>query len=191
MNKVELFGWQPGIGDPGMMGWLIVVCYFMAALLSFLVYLKADEQHFGNARLYLYQKRFWLSLALLLCVLCVNKQLDLQSLLTAIGKYYAHEHGWYEQRRHIQMFIIIALLSTAVFTFVFFVTKLGRLVKINWLAILGVVFLLVFIIIRATSFHRMDIIINSTAFGLRMNWILELSGILAICISALNQLRRV
>jgi hypothetical protein len=45
------------------------------------------------------------------------------------------------------------------------------------LALSGLIFLLSFVLIRAASFHHVDVLINQTALGLRWNWILELSGI--------------
>jgi hypothetical protein len=64
------------------------------------------------------------------------------------------------------------------------------LLKTNWLAIMGLIFLMVYIVTRATSFHHMDIFIHSDIAGLRMNWLFELGGISAIAISTASGLRR-
>ena len=133
--------------------------------------------------------KFWLAITLIIFLLGVNKQLDLQSLLTAIGKFYAHQGGWYEHRRNIQVFGIISILTLALVGFSIFALKMRTILKTNWLAMVGLVFLLAFVMIRATSFHQMDILISATIFGIRMNWILELSGLIAIGLSASNIMR--
>jgi len=45
------------------------------------------------------------------------------------------------------------------------------------LALSGLTFLLSFVVIRATSFHHVDVFLSQTALGLKWNWILELLGI--------------
>ena len=51
--------------------------------------------------------------ALLLAALCVNKQFDLQSLFTAIGREISHQGGWYERRRD---FLPLSLILFSLFT---------------------------------------------------------------------------
>ena len=59
-----------------------------------------------------------------------------------------------------------------------------KILRENWLALVGLVFLITFIMIRAVSFHHFDQVIKLSLAGIRMNWILELSGIFCILISA-------
>ena len=49
----------------------------------------------------------WFGLSILLLVLGINKQLDLQTLLTALGREIAQENGLYESRREIQLIFVI------------------------------------------------------------------------------------
>jgi hypothetical protein len=44
--------------------------------------------------------------------------------------------------------------------------------------------ILAFVVIRASSFHHVDVLLASTLGGLRWNWILELSGIMVVGVSA-------
>lgn len=178
--------WSPTIGDPSFMGWFTVVAYFYTAILASKLYLSSSRMFAEHA---VQQKQFWLFMALILFVLGINKQLDLQSLLTTIGKYYAHRDGWYEHRRVIQVSLIIGILLSMLMLTLWFLFKVKKIVKANWLAVLGLSFLLVFVMLRATSFHQMDILINATVLGVRMNWILELIGIFAIGLTALNVMR--
>ena len=50
----------------------------------------------------------------------------------------------------------------------------------------GAVFLVVFVVVRAASFHHVDILLRSEALGLRVNALLELSGIACIGWNARN-----
>lgn len=198
--------WSPGIGDPTVMGWLTVVAYFVAAWLCW----RALRRHSGSrgleairvtlAGLRALLKRgrpppteaeslarlaaLWLFLAALMLFLGFNKQLDLQSAITEIGRILAHEQGWYEERGSVQT-LFIGLVG------VFGLLGLGALVllvrgyvKRVRLALLGTVFVAVFVLIRASSFHHMDRLIGTEVVGLRMNWILELGGIVCVAVSA-------
>lgn len=188
MNFFQDIGWHATIGDPSVMGWVTVVAYFCSAAFTFKVFLSSS--HIFSAGLVAKQKGFWLTLAVILFFLGINKQLDLQSLLTAIGKYYAHRDGWYENRRELQIFIVISTIIFMLTLFLLFVVNMGELFKTNRLAIVGLAFLLLFIMLRATSFHHMDMLIDFTILGVRLNWVLELSGIGMILISALSLIRK-
>lgn len=178
--------WRPTIGDPTIMGWVTVVAYFMSAAVTLKLYASAQELF--PAELVVKQKQFWLSLALIMFCLGINKQLDLQSLLTAIGRYFAHKDGWYEQRRVIQVVVIIGIIASLLVAMLFFMIHFLDVLKTNWLALVGLTFLLLFIIVRATSFHHMDSLINFRIFNMRMNWLLELGGIASIVVPGVVRL---
>ncbi|OQK17041.1 hypothetical protein AU255_03850 [Methyloprofundus sedimenti] len=89
-----MINWQPQIGDPTAMGWITVALYFFMALVAFKVIVSVPVLF--SAETAVKQKWFWSLVTLILLILGINKQLDLQSLFTAIGKYYAHRDGWYE-----------------------------------------------------------------------------------------------
>jgi hypothetical protein len=56
------------------------------------------------------------------------------------------------------------------------------------LAFLGLFFLLTFIIIRAASFHHFDAFLGSRLSSVRLNWVLELSGISMILLAAFKNI---
>ena len=58
----------------------------------------------------------------------------------------------------------------------------------TWLALLGFVFLLGFVLVRAVGFHHMDALINARILDLRMNWVLELAGLALILAAGLWRL---
>ncbi|RYG87135.1 MAG: hypothetical protein EON58_21005, partial [Alphaproteobacteria bacterium] len=76
------------IGDPDIVGWLTVVAYLVAALLSFASYRKPTMMPSPGEKAYsslLVRRRFWLLVTITLIALGINKQLDLQTLLTSVG----------------------------------------------------------------------------------------------------------
>ena len=123
-------------------------------------------------------------------LLGINKQLDLQSLLTEMGRQVARYQGWMEQRRVVQ-FGFIACFSTILMAgFVCFCIVMRNLFRRFLLAFTGLFFLLGFIIIRAASFHHIDEVLHSRIWNLKMNWILELGGIFTVWVAAAIDIRR-
>jgi hypothetical protein len=180
----QAYGWQPTIGDPSFMGWVTVGAYFLTSLIA--LRLVLNSKRWFSADIYPAQMHFWLVVFLLVLALGVNKQLDLQSLITAMGRYYAARDGWLEYKRYVQIGVIISILIIAAVSLLFFFIRMRQLLKINWLAITGLTCLLVFIVSRATSFHHMDIFIGISILGARVNWIMELGELAAIALSALS-----
>ena len=184
MGFVKVIEWTAGIGDPTFMGWLTVALYFFTAFLALRVVVSSGFLFVGeNEKL---QKQFWLYVALILLFLGINKQLDLQSLLTAIGRYSAHRDGWYENRRFISTVVIVAILSILSIAMMLFIHRMKPILKTNLPAIIGLCFLLLFVIIRATSFHHMGLLVSKKIWGIRMYLALEQIGILAIIFSAIS-----
>ena len=161
--------------DHSTIAWWIVVAYFGGATAALWAGRLARTR----------DRRFWFGTAILLLLLGVNKQLDLQSVLTSTARSMTRHAGWYPERRMIQGLFLLALVVTA------FVVVLGLL---NWLrrssapvksAALGIALLFVFIVIRAASFHHIDAWVTVNVGGLRRGWWLELAGIAVIAASAL------
>jgi hypothetical protein len=184
-----MFGWQPGIGDPTLLGWLSVAAYIAAAILSFRAYrLAAAPVPLTRKGILLsrVQRSFWLVTTVVLVALGINKQLDLQSLFTAIGRTLARHEGWYRNRRSIQLIFIIcvafsgALVSAGA---LWFYRRGGAWVH---LAQLGLITLCTFVIIRAASFHHIDAMLGKKFWVFNLNHILELGGIGVVAVAALG-----
>jgi hypothetical protein len=84
---------------------------------------------------------------------------------------------------------IASIFLAGLIGFLFIIKKLYKVAKKEMLAIFGIVFLLMFILIRASSFHNMDSLIGYSLLGFKINWILELSGIGLIFINGILLLR--
>jgi hypothetical protein len=171
--------WTPGLGDPSVMGWVTVAVYLLAAWLTWRVARQARAD--GGAW------RLWATLAVVLLALGVNKQLDLQSLFTQVGRDLALAQGWYQERRLVQGVFIGALAAGALAVGWWLRTELRE--PAQRLAGLGLCVLLAFVVMRAASFHHMDQLINFSVVGVRMNWVLELSGLVIILVAARRALR--
>jgi hypothetical protein len=179
--------WRPGIGDPTVVGWLTVVAYLVTAAAC---YRAAYHRSSPPGRRRTEAATFWLVLASLMLLLGINKQLDLQSFLTVAGRQILEKAGLYRERRHYQFAFIIAVASTCLGLFGFFLWIGGRSLRDHWLALIGMGFVLGFVMIRASSFHHVDILLSSRVGGLKWNWIFELGGIGAVGVSAFRARRR-
>lgn len=182
--------WAPGIGDPTWTGWVTTLGYFAAAYLCFRVQRRHRKAVLRGAppaatRL----SRWWLVLAVGLGLLGVNKQLDLQTLFTELGRIAAYQQGWYQQRRMVQ-FLFVAILGLAGLAGVAWMVRLaqGQLARLR-LALIGAVFLIAFVAIRATSFHLVDKILSQELVIIRLNAIFELTGIGLCAVGAYRNLR--
>ena len=173
--------WRPGIGDPTVIGWVTVAAYLVAALGCFRAALR--EPRTANSRR-ARPATFWLVLCGLLGALAINKQLDLQTLVTQIGRDFVRSWGMYGQRRELQVgFMLVVLLVCAAAVTAFFWSA-RRTLRNRWLALLGTVFIFGFVVVRAASFHHFDVFLAARIGGMKWNWVLELGGIAAVAASA-------
>lgn len=179
--------WSPGIGDPTLLGWLTVVAYLAGATICWKAAVESRGTRwpsYGRG-----EPLFWLVCAVFLLALGINKQLDLQTWLTVLGKELAKDMGWYAQRRIVQ-FGFIALLGTVGII----VAAVGlwwtrQLSGASRVAFGGAVFLGVFIVIRAASFHHVDQMLGFRLAGLRLNVLLEMGGTACIAVAAARALK--
>lgn len=125
---------------------------------------------------------------MLLVALAINKQLDLQSLGTVIARHMANDEGWYSGRREVQRVFILAVAVTAILMMIGLAIVARGASGWAITALVGLTVLLVFISIRAVSFHHIDAFIGRNFVGVRVNHLLELGGIAIIGLSALGSI---
>jgi hypothetical protein len=183
----DTIGWQPTIGDPSFMGWFTVFAYFITCIISAKVYVAGD---YTFRRKRQRQKQLWLVIAILMLLLCINKQLDLQSLFTQIAKAVFTDLGIYEDRRYYQALFILGILLTGISLIAWLIYAYYSVIKNHLLALIGLGFLIIFVLIRATSFNQMDQLIGTNILGVKLNWVFELTGIVFIFINGIKLLRR-
>ena len=186
LETLARYGWSFGIGDPYPMGWIIFVGYFIASALCLRkgVSIRPSSGGRDDAK----ERIMWFGLCVMMLLLGLNKQLDLQVLLRAVGRMIAHSQGWFDMRREVQkvFLVVIAVVGTASLAIVF--GYLRRQMVRNIFVVVGILLAVSFILIRAASFSHVDVI----PAGLRavsprnMKYILESSGIVCICYAALS-----
>jgi hypothetical protein len=169
------FNWRPGIGDPTIGGWVTVVLYFLAVWSSW-----KTASVIYEAR----ERRLWLLIALMFIALGINKQLDLQTAFTEVGRIVAVNEGWYAERQIVQIWFIVGVAIICI------LIGLGLLL-LAWdapfaarAALVGTVIVLAFVLIRAASFHHIDRFIGERILGLKWNWVLEMGGISIVLLSS-------
>jgi len=185
--------WRPRIGDPSFMGWLTVAAYGLTAILCFVTALKQTAAKAGavvaEGAAARRERRMWMGVAVIMAFLCLNKQLDLQSLLTNVGRIIANQGGWYEQRRTIQFWFVVAVGLISIAAFVFLVWKTRSVLRGRILLLIGLSMLLLFVVMRAASFHHVGVFLGWRVGGLKLNWILELGSIALVAVSAAQAAR--
>jgi hypothetical protein len=118
----------------------------------------------------------------------INKQLDLQTLFTQIGRDLAKSQGWYDQRRHVQKWFIETVAVGGLAGLFALICVFRGSLRRNALALVGAVLLVSFVVIRAASFHHVDEFLGWRVRSVHMNAILELSGIGCIMLAAILRL---
>jgi hypothetical protein len=165
-----LADWLPGFGDPTPAGWVTVAAYVLAAVLAF-----GTARRTGPGRPA--ERAFWIGAGLCLGFLAANKQLDLQSLLTAAGRCAAKLQGWYAVRREVQLDFVLALAAASVAAGGLALWLLRGTLRRTGLALAGLVWVGGFVLVRAVGFHHVDELIGLRVAEMRLNWALELGGI--------------
>jgi hypothetical protein len=203
--------WRPGIGDPTFFGWLTVAAYLVTAAVALAAGIVERRRHpvwlalpanpvFWRAGVTDGSKTglparttgplYWWLLAAFLLALGINKQLDLQSLVTEIGRNVARDQGWYEGRAAVQKVFIVGVAGVGLACILVACVLFRRAIFQRPIAAIGAVFLLGFVVIRAASFHHVDRFLKVEVAGIRWNWILELGGIALVLASAIAHLRK-
>jgi hypothetical protein len=167
--------WSPGIGDPTLGGWFTVVLYFVGTYACF----RASRGVAAGD-----ERRVWQVLSLGLLALGVNKQLDLQSAVTEIGRLLAESGGWYENRHEVQRLFIAVVGLLGIAGSVVSLALSRKMPLPTRVAVVGAISLVLFVVVRAASFHHFDLFIRAELFGLRMNWIFEIGGITIVALAA-------
>ncbi|WP_323716585.1 hypothetical protein [Paracoccus aminovorans] len=173
--------WTPQIGDPEITGWLTVISYLICLVLAVMVLRRRPA---GAAR------GLWLAIAGLMAFLGLNKQLDLQTALTATGRCMAHAQGWYDNRYLVQIAFIAGLVLGVLIALVWASRALRGHLRRNGLALLGLAVLCGFVLVRAVGFHHVDMLLSLDVANLKFNFWFENAGLVLIAINALMLLRR-
>lgn len=166
--------WRAGLADASASDWITVAAYLLAAAIALRASLTAEQR--GERR----ERLFWSLAAALLVFLGVNELFDLQMVLTAVGKAWALQQGWYEDRRLYQFEFVLALTAAALLGGVaaLRLTR-GAHPAVRW-ALLGLVFIGTFVLIRAASFNHVDALLGMGPEAFTWGSIQEMLGIVIV-----------
>jgi hypothetical protein len=168
--------WAWRIGDPHLVGWVIVALYLLAAFVS-----VRSARHAPFAR----ERRFWWFAAVMALALALNKQLDLQAYVIQVGRCVAQIGGWYDIRRSVQAtaFGVVALLCLLTGLLIFWAMR--RSLPRIWPALLALVLMGSFVLLRGISLSHVDALMKMPVGShLRINWVLEMTGPLMLMLAA-------
>ena len=124
-----------------------------------------------------WEPRLWALFAVVLLALGINKQRDLQTAFTEVGRVFGREEGWYETRRQYQYAFIGAVAVLAAFAGAPLIAATWRLDRALNFGALGLVLVLALVAVRAMSFHHVNALLGTHVLQVRVNWMLEIGGI--------------
>ncbi len=194
-GAIENGKWVWGLGDPSPAAIAVTFYYLGIAVLCAVVWRRAcgAYRNFGPDQRPIPARAYWFLLTLLMFLLGINKQGDLQSLVTVYGREYVRELGLYEERRGLQQLFIQAVAATGGISILIFFFLMRRASWWAYLTIIGIVVQVVFIVIRASSFHHIDKLLGvrmSELGGVKYNLLLESVGLTLIFLGALGEFFR-
>jgi hypothetical protein len=174
--------WSPSFHDNFFLGWLITGSYFVCAIMAavFATYLNQMEEKKAF--------HFWLLISMTMIALGINKQLDLQTLLTEVGRQLANAQDWYDLRRVVQYLFILFLSAASIAAFMWLAISFRDLLRRFAFAFCGLSLVLSYMIMRAATFHHFDEVIQYDLQGIKMKWVLELAGIYMIIAAGLKDM---
>ena len=180
-------GWRPGFGDNNLVGWMITLAYFLAALLCTAAFRDEARSYRFVGRLQ--RPAFWLVLTALLVLLGFNKQLDLQTLVMSTGDELVTSARLEAHRRLLKLVSLLTLALTGTAIALAMLLYIGRHWRLYLLAFVGLMYLGVFIVLRAADSLPVLNEINRRYYE-SIHLLLELCGVLMIGASAARAVYR-
>lgn len=171
--------WQASIENADLADWVTVATYLLTAILC--VQAARHAKQLGSV----HERTFWLITVLALVLLGINELLDLQTLLTLVARAHARAHDWYEHRRMVQYAFIMALGAVAGLAGMAMLWFMRRAHMAVRLAQIGLTFIMSFVLLRAASFHHVDLILGRALAGVTLGSLQEVAGILIVAAAAL------
>jgi hypothetical protein len=178
-------------GDPTFAGWIITALYVATGIACFLAWRRSRTTGSTSLGCPIAREREaqgWFVLLLATIFFGFNKQLDLQTLLTRLGRILAREQGWYAWRREVQLAFMVAV---AVETLILVVAAslLARrwcLSSALWLAFVGQVWLVVFYLMRGISYHHVDAWLRIRSPAAKTRDLIEATGLGVILLASIS-----
>lgn len=182
-------------GDPTAAGWVITGLYGLTGVACFRAWRRSKRAAATAPVASLALKREsqgWFLILAATVLFGLNKQLDLQTTLTAFGRELARSEGWYAWRREVQLaFMILVTTGTAgVLAAGWRVGRRWRLSGALWLAFIGQAWLAVFYLMRGISHHHVDALLRVGLPAARTRDVVEAAGLVVTSVAAIGRGRR-
>jgi hypothetical protein len=170
--------------DQTFLGWFTTGGYLAAAVLCALASQACVAGWRGR---YTESRRlafFWGLITAGLALLAINKQLDLQTVLTDRLREQAERGGWYEHRRIVQALFVMLAAATAAGTLWMLLRLLGPRWREHRLLLAGLVVLAGYLLLRVADIERVGEMagLSLAAEGLRS--VAEWTGLAMIAVAA-------
>jgi hypothetical protein len=128
--------------------------------------------------------RPWIIIAALLLFLGINKWLDLQTLLMHLGRAATRTTHWYKHRRAAQTVFVMFFTLVVLAALASGLRKWRRFCTENRLALVGIVMLFLFILVRAATINHVSKRLHLNLYDDRWGWILEVLATACFVLSA-------
>jgi ABC-type branched-subunit amino acid transport system permease subunit len=115
-------------------------------------------------------------------LLGLNKQLDLQTLLTELARDLAHAQGWYDNRRRYQVAFVVGLFVAGCVAAAWLLRFFWPVLRRVRLALAGLCLIAVYVFLRAALFQRVALLRSSELA--EAAWLLEVLGIALVSAAA-------
>ena len=173
--------WMDIWGDPWLSGSIFMISYGVTALLIF----KAAGPVAARERLY------WRLCGSLFLFQVVNTNLDLHALIWTTGRCLSHAQGWHDQRKEVQLAVLIGLaIIVALILLVVFIAFFRNIFR-NILLTLGVTIAISFTMVKGISYHDLADFYGRPAGPFYVADFIEYSGIMLAFIAALLRLDQI
>jgi hypothetical protein len=174
--------WTKTAGDPTLLGWATTFGYALAVVLCFRA--ARVRQYAGGG-----ESAAWRVSVAVLLFLGFNKQLDLQTLLIAIGRAAALTEGWYDDRRVIQkLFVVVLTLALAVLVWRA-ASRHELFFRNHRLLAVGLGLVLIYGLLRAAEIDHIKLGVSSSPADQPWLWIIEMTGVISCILAAMRDCR--
>jgi hypothetical protein len=174
------FGWRPQFDNPNFAGWSVVAFYELAALACARAAVVAHFRKSADC------VGMWPGLALALCFLGVNKQLNLQTLLIVLGRHWAAAAGWSGQRRAMQLAFAVVFALGLVVLLLWLKTRHGPFFQRHRAILWGLLILAFFVALRSSTINHANQLLGLGSNDKEWAWALEIAGSTLIGMGAIH-----
>lgn len=170
--------WKFPFAEADLSDWATVSAYSLSAIMCF------QAARIAGMRLEMRDCAFWRVTAIVLLLLALNELLDLQTLLTFLGRAHAKATGWYDERRFVQYVFVLTLAVAALCSATGLLWRTRHSDGTVRLAVVGLIFIGLFVLLRAASFHHVEAIFSRGGADYTWGKMQEFAGIFIIAAAA-------